>query len=182
MGLLDQKSNEELENTFRESSAYPRVKVNATGTQVIGPEGKQRRFHKTGYADQKRQPQYSVWVFGKSVGVHRLVAECFVPNLLSIKKKMVLHKDGNTTNNHYKNLMWGDSSDLYRLQKEHGKYNLKPAYNNRYNSKLTEETARYIAEKLEEGETGAKLAKVYGVSEMAISRIRARYIKKKKGK
>lgn len=179
MGLLEQKTPEELEETFRESSIYPKVRVNATGTRVYGADGKLRSFHYTGSAASNRQPQQAVWVGGRSVGVHRLVAECFVPNPLSLTKKFVLHKDGNTVNNHYQNLMWGDSTDLYRLQKKHGRFNLTPSYGNRNNSKLTDETAQFIAKKLEEGETGAKLAKVYGVSEMAISRIRSRYVKKK---
>ena len=42
--------------------------------------------------------------------IHRAVAALFIPNPDSLTLDIVNHRDGNKTNNHYKNLEWTDLS------------------------------------------------------------------------
>lgn len=58
-----------------------------------------------------------VIIKGRRLSVHRLVAECFIPNPNGLG--FVNHKDGNPSNNHFSNLEWCDRS-----------YNQKHAYAN----------------------------------------------------
>jgi hypothetical protein len=52
-----------------------------------------------------------LWRDGKCTtrGVHRLVAEAFVPNRRNLP--WVCHRDDDKTNNHYTNLFWGTPKD-----------------------------------------------------------------------
>lgn len=45
----------------------------------------------------------------KRIKVHQIVAECFLPKIEG--KNIVLHIDGNSKNNHYKNLEWASHFD-----------------------------------------------------------------------
>jgi len=102
----------------------------------------------------------------KKIRVHRLVAQCFVPN--PENKPEVNHEDGIKFNNYFENLK--PSTRTENLQ--HAvKTGLKKSGVQNYNSKLTEEQVRkirssYIKGDSKFGTTG--LAKEYGVSPSTI--------------
>ena len=50
--------------------------------------------------------QYLYYDFGKTIGVHRAVADVFTPNFLKKVERLEAHHiDGNKLNNHYRNLI-----------------------------------------------------------------------------
>jgi transposase len=113
---------------------------------------------------------------------HRIVAEAFVQNPKPISYKLVIHKDGDTLNNHFENLLWGNSKTLYQKRVEAGipgagVSHIDKKY--RGSSSISYDEAIKIAERLDKGETARSIAKEYNVSEMSIIRIRKRYCKKK---
>ncbi len=65
----------------------------------------------------------------KTVYPHKAVALAFIPNSMPRKRKVVIHKDGDLTNNTVENLKWASFSESIRLGFETGK---------RDNSKLWE--------------------------------------------
>ena len=100
----------------------------------------------------------------RKIGIHRLVAEAFLPNPGNLPE--VNHKDGDKTNNHVTNLEWCTHSE-----------NMKHAYltglekavsgASHYRSKLTQEQADYIRKVYKRRDLdfgGNALAKKYGVS------------------
>lgn len=104
----------------------------------------------------------------KTMRVHRLVAEAFVPN--PDNKETVNHIDGNKLNNVASNLEWTDRSEqmqhAYRLGL---KTSISGAHNS--NAKLTEEDVRtirkeYIPQSRTHGTVA--LAKKYGVTNRVI--------------
>lgn len=95
--------------------------------------------------------------------VHKLVAEAFLPN--PENKKVVIHKDGNLSNNHVSNLEWATRIDAqvhnYKLQKK------KPGFRFLNNSDVD-----FIKKQLDKGVSGRVLARQFRVSEMKITRIK----------
>lgn len=102
--------------------------------------------------------------------IHRLVAECFVPN--PFNKDKVNHKDGNKHNNHFSNLEWVTSSE-----------NNKHAFDNglrspticcgidNWNSKLNEDKVKWIREHYIKGDREygqCALARKFGVSQSSM--------------
>lgn len=68
----------------------------------------------------------------KPRAVHRLVAECFIPN--SDNKPTVDHIDRNSDNNNYRNLRWATMEEQMRNQDRYDKceriYGFHPSKNN----------------------------------------------------
>lgn len=122
---------------------------------------------------RKRNGKYYVYVKLSRDGkvnkhyVHRLVAEAFISN--PDKKPTVNHKDGNSENNHYKNLEWSTMQE----QVDHA-----------WDTKLTNvagercSTAKLTAAQVieiralhEAGESQAQLARTFGISTSQMNRI-----------
>ena len=99
---------------------------------------------------------------GKTVKVHRLVAETFIPNPNNWPQ--INHKDGNKQNNCVKNLEWCDNSynQLHAFKNK-----LQKGEFNHPNSKLKYEDVIYIKENYQKGVKGQGariLAKKFNVS------------------
>ncbi|MEG6615375.1 NUMOD4 motif-containing HNH endonuclease [Peptococcaceae bacterium 1198_IL3148] len=107
----------------------------------------------------------------KTVRVHRLVAEAFIPN--PENKDTVNHKDGNKRNNHVSNLEWVDRSEQMIHAYKLGLKTSRVGSKNK-NAKLTAEQVReirnsYIPYSREFGTVA--LAKKYGVTNRVIGLI-----------
>lgn len=101
----------------------------------------------------------------KKYHVHRLVAEAFIPN--PDNKPCVNHLDNSRDNNVVSNLEWATHADNTNHAKKQGRI----ATGERTNlTKLTEKDVIYIRQHLEV--KGRDLAKKFGVTEYAISRIK----------
>jgi len=78
----------------------------------------------------------------KSMGVHRLVGECYIPN--PYNKPEINHIDGDKTNNHYTNLEWCTRKEnIHHRDNVMGKHSMGEQ-NGR--SKLTEDDVKWIRE------------------------------------
>lgn len=69
----------------------------------------------------------SLSINGKSttVGIQKLVAEAFVNKPKSNEKLVVIHKDGNSFNNRYTNLMWASRQELSKKNYNTNKLQLR---------------------------------------------------------
>lgn len=110
--------------------------------------------------------------FGKSktVKVHRLVANAFIPNPLN--KPQVNHDDGDKKNNNAKNLEWATREENIQHSFNTGLVDRKGEKNSQ--SKLTEKDIRYIRENYQARHEvfGAKgLAEKFGVEKSRIYKI-----------
>lgn len=117
----------------------------------------------------------AVTLLNQSVYVHQLVARAYVYNPRPVSFKIVHHIDGNTLNNHFNNLLWGNRRLINRFRVENGIKLPNDAQNARNGSKITHYQALRIAVRLEQGEIARSIAKEFDVSEMTINRIRKRY-------
>lgn len=97
---------------------------------------------------------------GNTVAVHVLVAEAFV-GPKPFYGAEVRHIDGDEDNFEPSNLVWGTRTQNIRDNKWQGKHR-----------KLTGEQAAFLKARLDLGETGASLARDFGVSESLVSAIK----------
>lgn len=98
-------------------------------------DGKERKIYRGLYSTLK----FSVNNITKTMLVHRLVAETYIPN--PENKPEVNHWDGNTHNNNVDNLVWSTTSEN-QLHKHHI---LKKCNGEEHGkSKLTKENIEYI--------------------------------------
>ncbi len=163
-----------MEENFRKVNCVginDAIEVNSNGN-TVRVNGKtvhqslvKSKNHKFGF--------YQVSVNGKRLYVHRLVAEAFVKNPKPVSYKLVLHKNGNTTDNEHSNLEWGDKKKSLQHRKKRDDKSF------RGHSTISYEEALSIAERLDNGEFAKDISKEYGVSEMSIARIRKRYCQQK---
>ena len=98
--------------------------------------------------------------------VHRIVAECFIPN--PENKREVNHINGNKYDNRIENLEWVTSSEN---QKHAVKINLRQHGTNLWNGKFTKEQVIAIIKEKQEGATCKQLGSKYGVDPTTISAI-----------
>ncbi len=120
-----------------------------------------RRYYKVGLVlERGKQSHYSI---------HRLVAECYVPNPYNLDQ--VNHKDGDRTNNYFSNLEWCTAS--YNVQHSHSHGLCNPRKGEKSNLvKLTTEQIYDIKELYKKGNISQyELADKFNVKQPAISRI-----------
>jgi hypothetical protein len=102
-----------------------------------------------------------------SIGAHQLVALAFVKEGRK-GGTVVLHKDDNPGNNHYKNLQWGTQQDNVDDRNAKGR---QAKGSNQGSSKLTEKQVRKIKKLLRQGMKHRDIADLFSISYPIISRI-----------
>ena len=132
-------------------------------------EKKKKQNHKI----QKKREKSVILV------IHRLVAEYFLEKPLEEDKVFVIHKDFDKTNNHVDNLAWASQKEINARHSQQPKlilhrfkmqfYNIPAPANHR---KLSEADVLYIKKRLKKGDTDAKLAQRFNVSNSTIMSIR----------
>lgn len=149
------------------------VQINENGTAIY-VDGKTNNIYLIKDPKKHKRGFKATCIDRKQYYVHKLVAEAYVHNPHPLTYKNVAHKDNNSLNNNYSNLMWGTKKTIHKYKKEKGLYQQSnPRY--RGQSQISYYQALRIAVRLKHGETAISLAKEYGVSDMSISRIRKRY-------
>lgn len=106
-------------------------------------------------------------VIGKPRGIHRLLAEAFIPNPLNLPQ--INHIDGNKINNALSNLEWVTAKQNMQHGFKIGIYKRGEA---RHTSKLTEEQVKTIRSRIEKGDMQKKIAEDFGVGQSAITAIK----------
>ncbi len=156
------------------------VKVNEDGTEVYYKGKLLNQYH---IKSNKHSNGYKCCsIKNTQYYIHRIVAEAWVPNLHPVSHKLVIHKDCDTLNNHYDNLIWGDNKTVYKIRVKQNIPGAGVSYRDqtyRGSSKISYEEAIRIANRLDNGEPANAICKEYDVSEMSIIRIRKRYCKNK---
>ena len=105
--------------------------------------------------------------------VHKLVAEIWISKP-SDKHTYVTHLDGFMKNNHVSNLEWHTKETLAEKHREYAKLRPRPSKGRRIvrSSKLTESDVMVLKSMLERGVVQAKIAKLFRISEMQVTRIK----------
>ena len=113
----------------------------------------------------------------KGMQVHRLVAFAFVRNTDLLSYSQVNHKDGNKSNNRFRNLEWTDNSEN-QLHAHRTGLQPKILGSAKTNARFTEEQVHEICKILQENPAfgGRRIAKMVGdeTAGSAITRIKAR--------
>jgi len=105
--------------------------------------------------------------------VHKLVAEVWIP-CPSDKHEIVTHLDRNLKNNHVSNLAWttkeiANKENAAYIKQKRANGNLPKVITN---SKLKEKDIVLLKTMLQKGVTQAKIAKLFCISEMQVTRIK----------
>jgi len=111
--------------------------------------------------------------FSKKLYVHRLVAQLW-HSKPSDKHTFVTHIDGNLKNNHISNLEWHTRESLTEKHREMIELKMKDPLHTRIinNSKLVESDIVLLKSMLQRGVVQARIAKMFRLSEMQITRIK----------
>ncbi len=164
-----------IRSTYKKVN-YPGVSrpitVNNDGTEIIYQGASVNQFLVKG--KKHRHGHYAICIENVQIYRSKLVAMAWVPNPNNYP--LVLHNDCITTHDYYRNLSWGTRAMMVQNLQVMG---LIGGSNPKFRgaSKISFEEANKIAERLKNGEVGRAIADEYGVSEMAITRIKKRYIK-----
>lgn len=104
--------------------------------------------------------------------LHRLVAEAFCEKT-NISQQKVIHLDFDKKNNQVANLYWANNQEAYQHQIKHSPNTLTGfVHNTKANAKLSEEDVLHIRRMLDKGVSQSKVAYMFCVSPMQISRIK----------
>lgn len=135
---------------FRYHPEIEGLKVNEDGSQIfLNDQEIPVKIRKSG-----NHPFRFVYIMGKTVGISRLILECW-RELSPTPKHIAKHIDGDFTNYHHINLEWGN-----------------PGGNSKYQSKLNAQKESEILEKINAGKCDSEIAKEYGVTRNAIFNLR----------
>ena len=109
----------------------------------------------------------------KKIFIHKLVAEVW-HGKPSENHTFVTHLDGNLKNNHASNLEWHTKESLIEIHREISKLKNKSGNQPRKinNSKLKASDVVQLKSMLQRGIVQAKIAKLFSISEMQVTRIK----------
>lgn len=136
-------------------------------------------YHPQGYV------KYAIMVEGKArtTKAHRLVAAVWLPPCPS-PLHCIRHLDGNPRNNSADNLAWGTQQENIDDKRRHGTLacgdrsgsrlhpERRPRGSRAASAKLTESDVASVLRRLTSGESGASIARDFGVAKTTISAIR----------
>lgn len=146
---------------------------NAKYMRILSHDVSKTGYHRVKLVDYDANGNRTI----KQHMVHRLVALCFVP-IYSLDRNQINHIDGNKWNNDWENLEWCNNSENQLHRHKLGRENRKYGEEN-HKAVLSDNQAREIKAKYNTGNyTQAYLAKLYGVSQSAISQIVSNKIRK----
>lgn len=118
-----------------------------------------------------KQVQISTKKSNRKFYVHKLVAQIWISKP-SDKHNFVTHIDGNLRNNHISNLEWHTRETLTDKHRELGNRKNQNRKNVIRNSKLIESDVELLKSMLDRGVVQSKIAKLFCISEMQITRIK----------
>lgn len=151
------------------------ISVNNDGTEIVYQGATVNQFLVKG--KKHRNGNFAVCIENVQIYRSKLVAMGWVPNPNNYP--LVLHNDCITTHDYYRNLSWGTRAMMVQNLQVQGLIgSSNPKF--RGSSKISADEASAIAGRLKNGEFGSSIAKEYGVSEMAITRIKKRYLNETK--
>lgn len=144
--------------------------IDRTMTNALG----QSRYYKGKTLKQRIRNGYPVvdlWnINPKTVSVHRIVAEAFVPN--PDNKPEVNHVNGTKTDNIATNLEWVSRSENAAHAYQSGLTHASPVYgSDNGNSRLNHKSAESIRKMSAEGKSSYEIAKRFGVNPSTIQRV-----------
>ena len=112
---------------------------------------------------------------GKKIrlSAHRLVAQAFIPN--PYNKPDINHKNGIKTDNYIENLEWVTKKENQKHSHVMGLAASQKGENNPF-SKLTEKDIYKIRELFDNGVSGSKIGKMFGITSLYAGRIKNRKV------